>query len=158
QVWVGVDDSRNELPEVDRAQRRFFKRGGAGVAQGVLNESIEPTGGENNASGIILKFRRELRVAGNFLENKFGERAHGPQRSAHVVDDGVGNMLKFVDGLLKFGRALVDEVFQLNGVIAKLFMRFPQLGFALSTLKIIRGLTRQQVQKAQFPRVGMVWT
>jgi len=61
-------------------------------------------------------------IGGLLLEHA-AETLHGSQGGAHVVGDGVGEMLKLANGILKPRCALGHERFELGGAISQLCLR-----------------------------------
>ena len=77
-----------------------------GITESILNEFIEPVRPGHDPATVILDFRG---IVGSFVEEHFGIGSHGSERSAHIVGDGIGNVLEFLDHFNKPGGAFPNE-------------------------------------------------
>ncbi len=87
QIGVGAAQLADEFGKVDRLQRQIAEQGLV-VAEGVLDEAIHALAGCADAAQALAAGLGESRRA--FLFDDFGKAAHGAQRGAHIVDNGVG--------------------------------------------------------------------
>ena len=106
------------------------------VLQGVGDELVHPVGGVNDVADVFQAGGME--AVGAFFQEDAAEGVHRAKGGAHVVGDRVGEMLQFGDGLLEFGGAVADLLFQFRVGLGQLGPGGEQSCFGLSALDDFR--------------------
>ena len=108
---VRIHDAAQEGRCIHRRERQFAA-GRAAIVEHVLDELVHAGGGGDDAVQAIRD--DGFGGGGAFLLEDLAESAHGAQRSAQVVGNAVGKILKVADGFFEPGGAFGDTAFELE--------------------------------------------